>query len=125
MCDYDGSMTVFSEVWVAKTRKARHCSSCSKTFPAGSRMLKTVGVWEGEFGVSWGCQACHFAFNADDTGPLHLCWGWPEDFDYTERARETWDYIRYAIDNGEVPTEMGLEAALEQHRQLETSGGAV
>jgi len=82
-------------------------------------MRMSVGLTEGDFSVTYACPACRFALAQEDHTALHLCWGWGFDGGDYMYGLETHDYIRYCLENGEAPTETGLEMALAQHRALE------
>ncbi len=120
MCDYDydGSYTELSTRRV-RIRKPRRCDSCGTTFSAGAAMERQVSIQDGEFTQLYECAACQWSrLDADDEGPLHMCWGWNEEGGYLH-GQETWDYIHYCLENNETPTVAGLDAVLAQHAAAE------
>ena len=52
-------MADFSTSKLVTARKPHQCWGCAETFPAGTRMDHTAGVWSGDFYSSYYCETCH------------------------------------------------------------------
>lgn len=126
MCEYDYYNEWQSDRMVT-TRKPRRCISCSRKYRPGTRMGYTVGVCEGSFFSVYTCPACGFAGAQYDHSFLHLCSDWNEGGGDKELpvsgigVSEEWiyDYIKYSLENGETPTEIGCEFACLQRVDAE------
>ncbi len=106
MCDYNSYQEIRQKHVV--TRKPQECGSCSEIYPAGTKMLYSVGFTEGEFSTTYGCPACIFAFNQEDETALHLCWGW--GYDRWDDDPERYEYIKAELAAGRKPTVDGFKA---------------
>ncbi len=117
MCDYGDYEQISSKT--VRTRKPHECGSCTKSFPAGSVMTYLVGKSEGEIQGQYACAACLFLVAQEDETPLHMCWGWGFDAGGYDRAEETYAYIKYCLENNEIPSVIGLKAVHDQYAALE------
>jgi hypothetical protein len=115
MCDYDNDCD-FQELRRGDvvTRKPQQCGSCLKKFPAGTRMGRVVGKWDGTLGSVYSCRACDWALGQPDHTTLHLCWGWNWGDDYEDggTGEDRWKYINDELTAGRTPTPDGFKALL-------------
>jgi hypothetical protein len=122
MCEYDGDYQSIRDAMLV-TRKPHECASCLNSIPKGTRVRYFFGRSEGEICDGYVCPVCLFAEKQPDHSPLHICFGalWGGDSYRGDGATdgEVFNYLAYCLENGEVPTVTGLDAAVQQLRDAE------
>lgn len=101
MCDYD---TVICEKYV-NIRNERACDGCGEISAIGSKLLRTVGKFEGEFYTSYACPTCEFCANQPEDSALHVCFGSQWDI----FVGDIFEYVRNKLSAGGIPSEQEFD----------------
>lgn len=92
------------------TRKPHQCYSCYRVMPAGVKMNKYAGLWEGDFCSMYCCMACKTLMNrSDDRDGFQE--GWAREF--LSKGQTPEDYLKLLRINIMLKKEVWVGKPLE------------